>query len=241
MGVPKKKNQPLTPKEDLFLEYYLRSWNGADAARKAGYPRETARQVASELLTKPYILAAKEARLKELHMETDEWFVRVSAQARGDMGEFIDDDGSVNLKKAREENLLHLLSEYQAETTYRRDGDESVPVIKIKLKLYSSQKALDMIGQRKAIPETKLELLETQVELAQHKLNELRKEEALLAFLKKKAPKEVFDEVVRVLAGAPPDRSKANSRIELEWDEGPKDQEEDPAAEASLPPTGDSE
>ena len=215
MGVPKKQNQPLTPKEDLFLEKYLRHWNGARAAREAGYPSESAKQTAHELLTKPYFIAAKAERLKELHMETDEWYARVTAHARGDIGDLIEDDGSVNLKKAREDNNLRLVSEYQVETSHRRDEEgEPVPVTKIKLKLYSAQKALDMLGKR----EDKSALLEAQTLLLQQKLDQLAEREALLVFLKEKATPEVYQEVVRVLTGGAKDQSKeGGTTLRLQW------------------------
>lgn len=238
MGDIKKK--PLSDKEEVFLEHYIRSWNGADAARKAGYPPESARQIACELLTKPYILKAKAERLKALTMETDEWFARVTEQARGDLGELLDNNGSIDLKGARDRGQLRLVAEYQVEVRTEKDRDDNpVPVVKTKLKLYSAQKALDMLGQRLAIPEAKRQLTEAQLELAEHKLTELQRQEALLDLLKRKAPKEVFDEVLRVLTGRPEDPSQRASGIDLEWDEGAK--EEDSPAEAAPPAASDSE
>ena len=51
----KKKSLTLTPKEILFAEHYLCTFNATDAARKAGYSERTARQQGYENLTKPYI------------------------------------------------------------------------------------------------------------------------------------------------------------------------------------------
>ncbi len=42
-----------TPKQRLFAEQYALDHNGAAAAVRAGYARRSARQIASELLTKP--------------------------------------------------------------------------------------------------------------------------------------------------------------------------------------------
>lgn len=52
----------LTRKEELFCQFYVIAFNGADAARRAGYSEKTARNIASEYLTKPHI----KARVDEL-------------------------------------------------------------------------------------------------------------------------------------------------------------------------------
>ena len=50
-----RKSQKLTIKQKRFCDYYISLGNGAQAAIKAGYSKKTARQVANEILTKPYI------------------------------------------------------------------------------------------------------------------------------------------------------------------------------------------
>lgn len=50
-------DKELTQKEELFCEFYIEEFNGADAARRAGYSENSARQIASENLSKPYIKA----------------------------------------------------------------------------------------------------------------------------------------------------------------------------------------
>lgn len=45
----------LTPRQELFISEYLIDGNGARAARSAGYSEKTARQIATENLSKPYI------------------------------------------------------------------------------------------------------------------------------------------------------------------------------------------
>lgn len=48
----------LTSKQQLFVDYYITCRNGAEAARRAGYSERTARQIATENLSKPDIKAA---------------------------------------------------------------------------------------------------------------------------------------------------------------------------------------
>lgn len=51
--------EKLTPKEKAFVEYYLgeAKFNGAEAARRAGYSEKTAKEIASQNLTKLHVLA----------------------------------------------------------------------------------------------------------------------------------------------------------------------------------------
>jgi hypothetical protein len=54
-------NPTLTIKQERFVVAYILCGNGAEAARRAGYSERTARQIASENLTKPDVQAAIQA------------------------------------------------------------------------------------------------------------------------------------------------------------------------------------
>ena len=56
----------LSKRQGLFVNALVITRNGAEAARRAGYSVKTARQIASENLTKPYIQAAIAAKETEL-------------------------------------------------------------------------------------------------------------------------------------------------------------------------------
>lgn len=45
----------LTDKQIRFCEEYIRDWNGTRAAIAAGYSEKTAKQIATENLSKPYL------------------------------------------------------------------------------------------------------------------------------------------------------------------------------------------
>ena len=47
----------LTEKQKRFCDYYIENPNGVEAAIKAGYSKNTAKQIAAENLTKPYLLS----------------------------------------------------------------------------------------------------------------------------------------------------------------------------------------
>ena len=61
----------LTPKQQRFVEEYLVDFNGAQAAIRAGYNKRSAKEIASENLTKPNIAVEIEAGMKALTAETE--------------------------------------------------------------------------------------------------------------------------------------------------------------------------
>jgi phage terminase small subunit len=59
----------LTAKQQRFVDEYLVDLNATQAAIRAGYSKKTARQIAKENLTKPYIKAYIDQQLKKLEDE----------------------------------------------------------------------------------------------------------------------------------------------------------------------------
>lgn len=140
----------LTVKEQAFIEHYLTCWNGAQAARDAGYSAKTAKEQASRMLTKVNIQEAIQARLAELKMSADEVLVRLSEHARGSLAPFIrrDTDGDLYGFDLSDTQPLHLLK--KASVTRRRqkdDRDEVVTLETITIELYDAQAALALLGK----------------------------------------------------------------------------------------------
>ncbi len=71
-----------TRRQIVFVEYYVQCWNGALAARKAGYAPRSARVTASKLLTKDNIQALIQKKIDELVMSSDECLIGISKLAR---------------------------------------------------------------------------------------------------------------------------------------------------------------
>jgi phage terminase small subunit len=78
---PKK----LTPKQQRFVDEYLVDLNAAGAARRAGYSEKWAKCSAEELMRKPEIQAAIQARMKDMQHRTevtaDRWVRELAAMA----------------------------------------------------------------------------------------------------------------------------------------------------------------
>jgi len=83
-----KRERSLTDRQERFVVEYLACANGAEAARNAGYSEHTAREMASENLTKPHIVAAIEAKRSELMADKEDkvaWLIeRLEAEATSD-------------------------------------------------------------------------------------------------------------------------------------------------------------
>lgn len=77
----------LTIKEQMFVEAYLQTWNGAEAARRAGYKHPD--RLGSRKLKKPEIRDAIRVRMKAVAMDTDEALARLAEQARASLSDFI--------------------------------------------------------------------------------------------------------------------------------------------------------
>jgi phage terminase small subunit len=130
----------LTEKQQVWLEEYLQCWNGAEAARRAGYACPY--QSAHDNVTNPKIQAEIKARLSLKAMSADEVVMRLADQARGSIEDFItiDPAGSgvwrVDLEKAKQRGVLHLIKKLWV------DGEGHV-----RIELQDQQRALELLGK----------------------------------------------------------------------------------------------
>lgn len=85
------KNRKLTPKQQKFADYYIKTGNATESAIKAGYSKNTARSIGAENLTKPNIKHYIDKRMKKLAderiMDMQEALELLTSIARGEMTE----------------------------------------------------------------------------------------------------------------------------------------------------------
>lgn len=145
------RNKKINHKQRVFIDEYLRCFNGAEAARRAGYSEKTARITASNLLAEPNINEQVQARLAEVHMSADEAVKLLSDMARGDIAQIMDVSGvgfSLDMKKAQELGLTKLIKKVKQKTTThlaKSESDEDREVIELEVELYDAQAAIDKI------------------------------------------------------------------------------------------------
>lgn len=146
----------LTAKERAFIEYYLTCWNGAEAARLAGYSERTAKEQASRLLTKVNVQEAIQARLAELKMSADEVLTRLTDHARSSMKPFIRRSASGDLRgfDLSDDKPLHLIHKVSLTTRTMKDD---VTEEKVALELYDAQAALALLGKHHKLFTEKIE------------------------------------------------------------------------------------
>lgn len=64
-------SKPLTAKQQAFVQEYLIDWNATQAAIKAGYAENSARQEGTRLLSNAYVSAVLKEKKRELAEKTD--------------------------------------------------------------------------------------------------------------------------------------------------------------------------
>lgn len=141
----------LTRKQQLFIDYYLQSFNASEAARRAGYSESRARITGSELLSNSNISEQIQSRLDEVHMSANEALKLQADIARGDMGEFLDTEGigfNLDLQDAKTKGLTKLIKKIKQKTTTflaKKESEEDREVHELEIELYPADAAQDRI------------------------------------------------------------------------------------------------
>ena len=144
----------LTPKQQAFADYYIELGNATQAAIKAGYSRNTAKETGYENLTKPHIKEYIDKRMNELSdkriMGMQEALELLTSIARGEM---------------TEEVVISFMDSYEKV--------EKAPDIKERLK------AIEQILKRFVINENdelRNKLLEVQIDKTKAEIDKINKE-----------------------------------------------------------------
>lgn len=100
----------LTPKQKDFCEYYLQTGNAAEAARLAGYSKNSAQQIGAENLLKPVIseyIAKRRAEMdKALIADSNEVLRFYSAVMRGEIKDQFGLDASLSDRLKAGDSLM---------------------------------------------------------------------------------------------------------------------------------------
>lgn len=151
----------MTSKEVSLCQEYVVDKNGCQAAIRAGYSENSARQIASENLAKPNIKNYVDYLLRKLSertMVSAERVVKEYARiAFMNMGDVLDDNGKMeNLNKWSRDDLA-AVSEITEDIVNDSD-DDSAPVLKRKVKMINKLGALDALSKHLGIVTHKVEI-----------------------------------------------------------------------------------
>jgi len=128
----------LTQKQEDFCLHYFETGNATESARLAGYSPKTAAVIASETLSKPYILA----RIEELRRKAEDATIatvverkqKLTEILRGNLLDYeeVGADGSY-LSIGKESPNTGAISEITSRTEYDKDGANAAVITKVKL------------------------------------------------------------------------------------------------------------
>ena len=146
-------DMPLSGKQQKFIdEYFACNFNATRAAINAGYSEKSARSIGYENLTKPDIKAEIDRIFEENTMPAGEILTRLTEHARGDLGDFLDDNGSIDLKKAREQGRTRLIKKIKRTvTTYTDEQGNGKESFTDEIELHSPQPALQLLGKHRGL------------------------------------------------------------------------------------------
>jgi len=142
-----------TPKEQKFIEEYVKSLNATQSAIKAGYSKNSARQIGSENLSKPNIREKIDELIKSASMSADETKKIISDIATANLSNYLKPvkvERSERIKKGLQELIQELRDAMDFE------DDFALEVNLQKKELEAHQKAQE--GRRRQIIRYKLEL-----------------------------------------------------------------------------------
>lgn len=153
----------LTGKQQVFINSYLSNgFNATEAARQAGYEGDgnTLAVVGHENLRKPNIAAIIRERMNESAMSANEVLDRLSKIARGEVTDFVNDEGKFDLTTARKLKKQGLLKKLKTKRTSKQvdtvesGSDDSRETLEtslvyeeVEFELYSAHEALRDLGK----------------------------------------------------------------------------------------------
>lgn len=140
------EERKLTDKQALFIQEYLKCFNAAEAARLAGYKGRSDVEGARLLVILSEYL--EPARPSETIMTPEEVLTELSIIARGDMGNFIDDNSlSINLNTDKAKSKMRLVKKIKYVTQVGDDSQTDT----VEFELYDKVKALELLGKYYAL------------------------------------------------------------------------------------------
>lgn len=155
---PSQISSALGGRQLKFVAAYVRTLNGAEAAREAGYSPGSARITASKLLTNANIAAAvhaaKAEQFRRMRMDADEVLAILAEAARSSMGQFLhltpDGEPYLDLHNAPHSALASIQEATIEDFTDARDiGPDGRPtkrnVRRVKIKLVNKLDAANQL------------------------------------------------------------------------------------------------
>lgn len=137
----------LTDKQRRFCEEYVVDWNGTRAAIAAGYSEKTAKQIATENLSKPYLREYIDEIQKDLSKLTGVTATRnileLKKIAYSSITSFKKDWMTEKEFNDLTEEQLACISDIQYQTRTTKEGTETI----VRFKLHDKQRAIEILNK----------------------------------------------------------------------------------------------
>ncbi len=137
----------MNPKQELFVEEYLKCFNATKAAKAAGYSEKTAYSIGQRLLKDVEIDARVRERLAQAAMDANEVLYHLAQIARGDMDDLVDANGNLDIEKARKFGKTNLIKRVKN----RVFSTDKTEMSEMETEGYDRLKALELIGKHLAM------------------------------------------------------------------------------------------
>ncbi len=152
------KEVKLTFKQQMFILEYLEDLNATQAARRAGYSKDTAKQIGTENLSKPTIAAkiqeAMDLRAQRLEITADKVLVEIGKLAFSNSKDLYDGKGRLIPVHELDSDVAATISEI-TEKSIGRNGDDVV--LERKYKTADKKGNLELLGKHLVLFADRLE------------------------------------------------------------------------------------
>jgi len=181
----------LNPQQELFCQEYLVDLNATQAALRAGYSENSARQIGSENLSKPYIqdriATLCQARIKRVVLNQDNVLLELIKLANSDLRElFNQETGALLPIKEWPDHIAACVASFEVEELFEGSGKDKMQIgFTKKVRFWDKTKSLELLGKH-------LKLFSDRLELSGNKDNPISIEHSTLS-------KEQVDEKIRIL------------------------------------------
>ncbi len=141
----------LTPKQQAFVEEYLVDLNATQAAIRAGYSRDTARQIASENLARPdvqeAIAEARAARSTRTGVTSDQVVAELARISFSDLRKLFTPDGKLLPPGEWGDVAAAAVASMEVEKRIEGRGDDAETFYVTKLRLWDKNSALEKLAR----------------------------------------------------------------------------------------------
>lgn len=153
---PKQKKLPikkLTVKEELFIEYYLQSFNATKSAIWAGYSEKTATEIGYENLRKPHIAQVIDAKIEERKARIPKDLpIHLNNIANFNIADLLDENGEIDFEIIKQNKFPGLVQGVSITETPSKMGTKK----NYSFKLADQLKAAEILSKILKLQETSI-------------------------------------------------------------------------------------